>query len=371
MSDEGEEQHDQSRSSERDEQPQSRTQSLSYKRAGVDIAAADAFVDTIGAFAKATHNEGVVKHTTAYAGLFRPDLTGVAKPLIAATTDGVGTKLLVAREMKSFEGLGQDLVGMNVNDLLPSGARPLLFLDYIATGKLEPTELVPIVRGIARACGEVGCVLLGGETAEMPGLYASGDFDLAGFAVGIADEARLPDATTVREGDILFALPSSGIHSNGLSLARKALLEMGGLRLTDHVGVLERTLGEELLEPTRLYVNPVIEAMGVVRVKASAHITGGGLLGRLAKVAGEGLRVGVDPERYRIPPIFALVQKTGNVAWSEMASTFNMGLGYIVVVDSADAETFRAAPGYAKHGWLEVGAITRGTHGVDLGYASS
>lgn len=366
MSDEGEEQHDQSARRDREEQPQS----LSYKRAGVDIAAADAFVEEIGQFAKATHNDGVVKHTTAYAGLFRPNLSGIAKPLLAATTDGVGTKLLVAREMKKFEGLGQDLVAMNVNDLLPSGSKPLLFLDYIATGKLEPDELVPIVRGIARACSEVGCVLLGGETAEMPGLYASGDFDLAGFAVGVADEARLPDATTVREGDVLFALPSSGVHSNGLSLARKALLEMGGLRLTDHVGALERTLGEELLEPTRLYVNPVLEVMQAVRVKSSAHVTGGGLLGRLSKLAGDGLRIVVDPERYRIPAVFALIQKTGNVAWPEMASTFNMGLGYVVTVAAEDAEKFRSTF-MAKHGWLEVGSIARGTHGVDLGYAAS
>ncbi|MBC7792982.1 MAG: phosphoribosylformylglycinamidine cyclo-ligase [Clostridia bacterium] len=370
MSDEGEEQHDQSRKSERTSERHDPPQSMSYKRAGVDIAAADAFVETIGAFAKATHNAGVVKHTTAYAGLFRPDLNGIAKPLLSAATDGVGTKLLVAREMKSFEGLGQDLVAMNVNDLLPSGSRPLLFLDYIATGKLEPDELLPIVRGIANACKEVGCVLLGGETAEMPGVYQSGDFDLAGFAVGLADEARLPDATTVREGDVLFALPSSGMHANGFSLARKALLEMGGLRLTDHVGALERSLGEELLEPTRLYVNPVLEVMKAFRIKGSAHITGGGLLGRLAKLVGDDLRVDVDPERYRVPPVFALVQKTGNVAWREMASTFNMGLGYVVVVDKNEAERFRGSL-MAKHGWLEVGNIARGTHGVDLGYAAS
>lgn len=367
-----EEPHDRSRTGERD----AATQSLSYKRAGVDIAAADAFVEGIASLAKATHNAGVVPHTTAYAGLFRPDFSGIAKPLISAACDGVGTKLIVARDMKSYEGLGQDLVGMNVNDLLPSGSRPILFLDYIATGKLDASELTPIVRGIANACKEVGCVLLGGETAEMPGLYSAGDFDLAGFAIGIADEARLPDANSVKAGDVIFALTSSGIHSNGLSLARKALIEMGGLRLSDHVGALERTLGEELLIPTRLYVNPVLEVMRQVKVKASAHITGGGLLGRLGKLTKNPVRVVVDPDRYNVPPIFSLVQKTGNIAWAEMASTFNMGLGYCIVVGQEDAAKLRAtlttpASRAGHQGWLEVGAIHAGPHGVELGYAQT
>ena len=365
-----EEPHDRSRAKERDEAGGS----LSYKRAGVDIAAADAFVEGIASLAKSTHNSGVVPHTTAYAGLFRPDFSGISRPLISAACDGVGTKLIVARDMKSYEGLGQDLVGMNVNDLLPSGSRPIFFLDYIATGKLEASELTPIVRGIANACREVGCVLLGGETAEMPGLYPPGDFDLAGFAVCIADEARLPDANSVKAGDVIFALASSGIHSNGLSLARKALIDMGGLRLTDHVGALERTLGAELLTPTRLYVRPVLEVMQRVKVKASAHITGGGLLGRLGKLTKNEVRVVVDPERYHVPAIFGLVQKTGNVAWTEMASTFNMGLGYCIVVGPEDAATLRQTlttpKALAGHqGWLEVGAIQAGPHGVELGYA--
>ncbi len=365
-----EEPHDRSRA----QQIDNGSASLSYKRAGVDIAAADAFVEGIAKLTKSTHNAGVVPHTTAYAGLFRPDFGGIAKPLISAACDGVGTKLIVARDMKSYEGLGQDLVGMNVNDLLPSGSRPIFFLDYIATGKLDASELTPIVRGIAKACSEVGCVLLGGETAEMPGLYPPGDFDLAGFAVGIADEARLPDANSVKPGDVIFGLTSSGIHANGLSLARKALIEMGGLRLTDHVGSLTQTLGAELLTPTRLYVRPVLEMMQRVKVKASAHVTGGGLLGRLGKLTKNAVRVTLDPDRYHVPAIFGLVQKTGNVDWNEMASTFNMGLGYCIVVGPEDADTIRETlttpTTLAGHqGWLEVGSIQAGQRGVELGYA--
>ncbi|HET6345589.1 MAG TPA: phosphoribosylformylglycinamidine cyclo-ligase, partial [Myxococcota bacterium] len=220
--------------------------SLTYKEAGVDIEAADAFVQRIGKLARSTHGPGVVPHRTEYASLFRPDLGGMQDPLIAATCDGVGTKLLVAREMGKYTGLGQDLVGMNVNDLLPSGARPLLFLDYIATGKLDPDALTAVVDGMARACRDAGCALLGGETAEMPGVYAAGEFDLAGFAVGLVDGARIPDLGAVAVGDQVLALPASGVHSNGLSLARKALLERGGLHLTDAPQGLTQCLGDEL-----------------------------------------------------------------------------------------------------------------------------
>lgn len=345
------------------------SEGLSYKQAGVDIAAADAFVASIGRLARATHNAGVVSHTSAYAGLFRPDLSQAKTPLIAATCDGVGTKLLVARDMQRFEGLGQDLVAMNVNDLLPSGARPLLFLDYIATGRLEPQSLEAVVRGIAKACAEVGCVLLGGETAEMPGLYAQGDFDLAGFAVGLADEAHLPDASSIRPGDVVLGLSSSGVHSNGLSLARKALLERGGFSLERHFPELGRSLGEELLEPTRLYVNQVLDLLRRTRIKAAAHITGGGLLGRAHKLAPEGMRVVLDQSKYAIPPIFELIRDAGAVAWHELASTFNMGLGFLVVVDRAGADVAREQA--SSQGWVEVGVVTQGTRGVDLGYAQS
>ncbi|MEL6547382.1 MAG: phosphoribosylformylglycinamidine cyclo-ligase [Myxococcota bacterium] len=204
-----------------------KTDGLTYKQAGVDIAAADAFIARISWLTRSTHNTGVVQDPGAYAGLFRPNLDGIERPVLAAACDGVGTKLLVARDANSYEGLGQDLVAMNVNDLLPSGAKPLFFLDYIATGAMNPEALEQVVRGIAKACTETGCALLGGETAEMPGVYPAGEFDLAGFTVGLVDERKMPKGG-VGVGDKVLALPSSGVHSNGLSLARKALFERGG-----------------------------------------------------------------------------------------------------------------------------------------------
>lgn len=351
---------------------------LSYKSAGVDIALADQFVDTIGTVVKATHAAAllgqrggdVVPHTGAYAGLFRPAaaLLQSGDPLLAAACDGVGTKLLVARDMGLFEGLGQDLVAMNVNDLLPSGARPLLFLDYIATGKLDPAQLTAVVRGIAKACQSVGCVLLGGETAEMPGLYPAGDFDLAGFTVGMADGARLPQQHTVQPGDRILALPSSGIHANGFSLARKALLERGGLDLHATPASLTRPLGVELLEPTRLYVHEVHAMLQHHRFKAAAHITGGGLLGRLQKMTRPGLGLVVDASRYTRPAIFDLIARTGDVPMQEMAHTFNMGLGFVIIVDPATAD----AMGTQHPEWRDVGCVVEHAHGgVELGYARS
>lgn len=340
---------------------------LTYKDAGVDIAAADAFIARISWLTRSTHNAGVVRDSGAYAGLFRPNLDGIKRPILAAACDGVGTKLIVAREANSYEGLGQDLVAMNVNDLLPSGAKPLFFLDYIATGAMNPEALEAVIRGIAKACTETGCALLGGETAEMPGVYPPGEFDLAGFTVGLVDEDKMPKGG-IKPGDKVLALPSSGVHSNGLSLARKALFERGGLKIDERVETIGRTLGEELLEPTRLYVNPVLDLMSRLTVKAGAHVTGGGLIGRGAKLVPEGCRLVLDPGRYRVPPIFELIGEAGGVAKAELARTFNMGLGFLAVVSEAELAAQRdQLPAH----WLEVGEVTRGRRGVELGYASS
>lgn len=336
---------------------------LTYRDAGVDIAAADAFIARISWLTRSTHNAGVVENPGAYAGLFRPDLEGMERPVLAAACDGVGTKLLVAREVGRYEGLGQDLVAMNVNDLLPSGARPLFFLDYIATGAIDSDALEDVIRGVAHACTETGCALLGGETAEMPGLYREGEFDLAGFAVGIVDEGRMPRGE-IEPGDRVLALPSSGIHSNGLSLARKALLERGGLSFDTPIN--GRTLGEELLEPTRLYVNPVLDLLSTLSVKGGAHVTGGGLLGRGYKLMPEGCRLVVDAGSYPRPEVFDRIGEAGSVAPIELASTFNMGLGFLAVVSAEELENHRES---VAPGWLEVGTIEAGTRGVELGYA--
>ena len=337
---------------------------LSYRDAGVDIAAADAFVGRIAGLAKATHTAGVVPHRNEYAGLFRPTLNDIGDPLIAATCDGVGTKLLVARDCQNFAGLGQDLVAMNVNDLLPAGARPLFFLDYIATGRLQPEALEAIVASMARACQEAGCALLGGETAEMPGAYAVGDFDLAGFAVGLVDGNCLPDANSVQVGDVVLALPASGVHANGLSLARMALLERGGLGLTTRVPQLGASLGETLLIPTPIYVQPVLQLLRQARVKAAAHVTGGGLIGRGSRLLRPGQRLRLQRDSYRVPPIFALIADSGGVDAEEMGRTFNMGLGYLVVLEPSAAQ--QALQTCGAHGWRHVGAIVAGENGVDF-----
>lgn len=333
---------------------------LSYKDAGVDIAGADAFVKNVAALAKATHTSGVVPQGSEYAGLFRPSLQGLRDPMLAATCDGVGTKLMIARDCQSYRGLGQDLVGMNVNDLLPSGAQPLFFLDYIATGKLDPEAMQSVVAGIADACRLAGCALLGGETAEMPGVYAPGDFDLAGFAVGLVDGARLPDPKSVAVGDVVLALPSTGVHSNGLSLARKALLERGKLRLDAHIETLGGTLGETLLVPTAIYVREVLALHTLGAVKASAHITGGGITGRATRLLQAGQRLRMAQKTYDIPPIFELIAKSGNVDMEEMRRTFNMGLGFLAVVSP---ETAQRCQGSA---FFQVGSIVAGDTGIDF-----
>lgn len=343
------------------------TEPLTYKEAGVDIKAADTLMERIGSLASSTHTSGVVKHTSRFAGLFRPDFEGVTDPLLAATCDGVGTKLLVARDVGRFDTLGQDLVAMSVNDLIVLGARPLFFLDYIATGTLDVGQLEQLVSGIAAACREVGCALLGGETAEMPGLYAAGDFDIAGFAVGLADGTWLPKPDTVTVGDVVIGLPSSGIHSNGLSLARKALLERGGMKLGDQIEALGRTLGDELLVPTALYVESVTALLQRFPFKAAAHVTGGGIAGRGRALLRDGQELVMEPV-VDMPAIFELIREAGKVSLDEMARTFNMGLGFLAVMDAdaaAEVMTEIGAP------WRRVGTITAGSRGVVFGNLSA
>jgi phosphoribosylformylglycinamidine cyclo-ligase len=336
---------------------------LTYRGAGVDVGAAERFVAAIGPLVRSTHSDAVVSHPSRFAGLFRPALAGMGDPLIAATCDGVGTKVLLARSDADFEALGRDLVAMNVNDLLPVGATPLLFLDYLAVGRLDPATLEAVVRGVAAACRDAGCALVGGETAEMPDLYAPGRFDLAGFAVGLVDGERLPDPAATAPGDVVLGLPSTGVHANGLSLARRALLDRAGLGLDDAVPGLDRPLGDALLTPTALYVDPVLALFAAAKVRSAAHVTGGGLLGRAAALPGDGLGVRIDEGAYPRPAIFEAIRTAGEVTDEEMASTFNMGLGFLAVVGAADA------PVGEDLGWLRVGGMVSGDGEVDLGYA--
>lgn len=339
---------------------------LTYRDAGVDLDAADRFVAFVRKHAKLTYGNAVVDSGDAYAGLVRPPLSGLADPLLAATCDGVGTKLLVARDCQDYSGIGQDLVAMNVNDLLPRGARPLFFLDYIAAGRLDSVPLADIASGIIAACQQSGCALLGGETAELPDAYLEGDCDLAGFAVGIVDAPHVPKAD-ISDGDLLYAFPSSGIHANGLSLARRIVAD-AGLSYQDTPSELPHSLAKELLIPTRLYVQDVLSLHKQVRVKAAAHVTGGGLLLRAHKLCPPGLRLTIDPDSYVRPAIFSLLARLGGVSWEEMAKTFNMGIGFLLVMGPSDAETLSQV----SCGDLRpVGKIVRGERGVDLGYARS
>lgn len=316
-----------------------------YRQAGVDIAAGNAFVRAISGLAKATHGPGVVGGIGGFAGVFDPKAAGFEDPLLLAATDGVGTKLKLAIEAGWHDGVGQDLVAMCVNDLVVAGAKPLFFLDYYATGKLEQEVGVAIVGGIARACGDIGCALLGGETAEMPGLYEGDDYDLAGFAVGAVERGQLLTGDGIAAGDVVLGLASSGVHSNGFSLVRRLVADRG-LKL-DEPSPFEPTvnLGEALLRPTTLYVNACLAAIATGKVKGLAHITGGGLLENIPRVVPDGLDVEIDGAAWDKPAVFDWLARIGPVAPEEMARTFNCGIGMAVVVAEDDVDSVAEALG--------------------------
>ncbi|MBK5926794.1 phosphoribosylformylglycinamidine cyclo-ligase [Rhodobaculum claviforme] len=309
---------------------------LTYAEAGVDIAAGNALVDRIKPAAAATARPGVMAGLGGFGALFDLKAAGYSDPVLVAATDGVGTKLRIAIDTGHLGGIGTDLVAMCVNDLVCQGAEPLFFLDYFATGRLDVNRAAQVVEGIAAGCAEAGCALIGGETAEMPGLYAGDDFDLAGFAVGAMERgAALPDG--VVEGDVLLGLASSGVHSNGYSLVRRVVAHAG--LAWDAPAPWGGSLGAELLTPTRLYVRPALAAIRAGGVHALAHITGGGLTENLPRVLPEGLGAEVDLSSWSLPPVFGWLAQAGGIAEAEMLRTFNCGVGMVVVVapDRADA----------------------------------
>src|ERR1700742_1303385 len=308
-------------------------ENLTYKDAGVDIDAGEELVARIAPAARATKRPGAGADLGGFGGLFDLKAAGFKDPVLVAATDGVGTKLKIAIETGGFDGIGQDLVAMCVNDLVVQGAQPLFFLDYYATGKLNVDDAAIIIEGIARACRESGCALIGGETAEMPGLYAKGDFDLAGFSVGAVERGHvLPRTAEMIPGDVLIGVASSGVHSNGYSLVRK-LVEKSGLAWDAEApfapGVRR---GEALLAPTRLYVKSALEALRVGGVKGFAHITGGGITENLPRALPEGLNAEVDLESWTPPGVFGWLARTAGIAAPEMLRTFNCGVGMIAVV---------------------------------------
>ena len=311
---------------------------LTYKAAGVDIEAGDEFIRTIKPLVRSTFRPEVLTDIGGFGGLFGLDVKKYKEPVLVSGTDGVGTKLKIAIQMNQHDTIGIDLVAMSVNDVVVTGAEPLFFLDYLATGKLQPQTSVEVLRGIVKGCRLAGCALLGGETAEMPSFYPEGVYDLAGFAVGVVEKNRIIDGSRIKADDVLIGLASSGLHSNGYSLARKIAFEVAGHKVTDQIQGWSNRLGEALLTPTRIYVKSVLHLIREVEVKGLAHITGGGITGNLPRILPEGCQAKIKPGSWPAPPIFGWLEKQGRIAVEEMYRVFNMGIGMVAVMDPGQAE---------------------------------
>ena len=333
--------------------------SLTYRDAGVDIDEGDRLVELIKPHARPTMRPEVLAGIGGFGGLFALDVKKYKEPVLVSGTDGVGTKLKVAFAANRHDTIGIDLVAMCVNDVAVVGAEPLFFLDYFGTGKLSAAQGALVVKGIAEGCRQAGCALIGGETAELPGFYAPSEYDLAGFAVGCVERSRIVDGRSVAPGDVVVGVASTGLHSNGYSLARKVLMERFALDARPEA-LGGKTVGDVLLEPTRIYAKDVLALLEQVKVKAFAHITGGGLPGNVPRNLPDGTRAVLDARRWERPPVFDLVQREGGVPWDDMLQTFNMGLGLVAVVapgDAAAAQEALAARGLVS--WV-VGSIERG-----------
>jgi phosphoribosylformylglycinamidine cyclo-ligase len=336
---------------------------VDYKHAGVDIDAGNEVVRRIKGLAKGTATRGVLSDLGSFGGLFHLGAHGLADPVLVASADGVGTKLRIAFLSGIHDTIGTDLVNHCVNDILVQGAQPLFFLDYLATGRLDPDVAVQIVEGLARACRDNGCALLGGETAEMPGFYADGEYDVAGFIVGAVERNRIVDGRGIVPGDVLIGVPSSGLHTNGYSLARSIVFDRLKLSVGDRVPELGATVAEALLAPHRSYlplVRPLL-ADNAIRIKGMAHITGGGITDNLPRVLPEGADAAVHLDAWEVPPIFRWLQRAGSVPREDMLRTFNMGIGLILVVSREDAgAVLRGLAAAGEAGAVRIGAIEPG-----------
>ncbi len=311
---------------------------MTYKSSGVDIDEGQRAVKLMKEHVKSTFNSNVLTDLGSFGGLFSLDTDNYKEPVLVAGTDGVGTKLKIAFMMDKHDTIGQDCVAMCVNDILCQGAKPLFFLDYIAVGKLIGEKIAQIVGGIAEGCKLAGSALIGGETAEMPGLYDENEYDIAGFAVGIADKSKIITGKDIEVGDFILGLPSGGIHSNGYSLVRKLFFDVLNMKTADYVDELGKTLGEELLIPTKIYVKPILNLIDKIDVKGICHITGGGFYENIPRILQENVDAKIDIGSWEIPSIFKLIQQKGNITDKEMFSTFNMGIGMMVVVREKDVK---------------------------------
>lgn len=309
-----------------------------YKDAGVNIDTANEFIERIKPLIKTTARKEVVSGIGGFGGLFRFDSAKMKNPILVSSTDGVGTKLKIAQLMDKHDTIGIDLVAMSVNDIVVQGAEPLFFLDYLATGKIEMEKSIQIIDGIVAGCKKAGCTLLGGETAEMPGFYKPGEYDLAGFCVGVVEADKLIDGSNIRINDRLIGLASSGLHSNGFSLARKVLLEKGKLEINDSVPGLNKTVGMELLEPTKIYVKALLNLVKSFKIKGLVHITGGGFYDNIPRILPNVCRSVISRSSWDIPPIFDVIQDIGNIEEKEMFRVFNMGIGMLMIVSEKECQ---------------------------------
>ena len=338
--------------------------SPSYKEAGVDITAGYKAVELMKEHVKRTATKGVCSDVGGFGGLFEPDLTGISRPVLVSGTDGVGTKLKYAFVLDKHDTVGIDCVAMCVNDIICCGARPLIFLDYIACGKLVPERIAEIVKGVADGCEQAGAALIGGETAEMPGFYPENEYDLAGFSTGIVDKGAILDNSRMAAGDIIIALRSSGVHSNGFSLVRK-VIKTDPAELTRKLESLGgKSIGEALLEPTRIYVKPMLKLFSSVTVKGVSHITGGGFYENIPRSIPKGLSAKIDRQSVVTPPIFELIRSQGGIPERDMFNTFNMGVGMVAVVAEKEAEK---ALGVLREGGEQpyvIGEVVKGDEGV-------
>lgn len=334
--------------------------SLSYRDAGVNIDAANEALRTVKDLVKRTYNDQVLDDIGSFGATFQLNMQGMEEPVLVSSVDGVGTKLKLAFMTGKHDTVGIDLVSHCVNDILVQGAKPLFFLDYLALGKLHPDVVVQVVRGLATGCRYAGCALIGGETAEMPDMYRDDEYDLAGTIVGVVDKKRMVDGSTIKEGDAIIGLPSSGLHTNGYSLARKICFEIAGLDVNDPMPGVNATTAEALMAPHISYAKLMQIVMKVVNVKGMAHITGGGITDNLPRILPDGLSAEVNLNAWSVPPLFKFLQETGNVSATEMLRTFNMGMGFLVVVSAEQAEKAMETVELAGQSSVHIGRIIPG-----------
>ena len=337
---------------------------MTYRDAGVDIDAGNESVSLIKDAVRATYRSEVMGDLGGFGGLFALNTKDYKEPVLVSGTDGVGTKLRLAFLLNKHDTIGQDAVAMCVNDILVQGAEPLFFLDYLAVGKLEPMQVAEVVTGVARACKESGCALIGGETAEMAGFYPIGEYDIAGFSVGVAERSKLITPARIKAGDVLLGLPSSGVHSNGYSLVRKIVFERKGFKGDEYIEELGQTIGEELLTPTRLYPRICLPLIREFDIHGMVHITGGGFYENIPRALPDHMGAEINGAAWTIPLVFRLLQEWGNVDWTEMYRTFNMGIGMVLIVSSDEADRITARLNAQNETVYHIGHVTEGAHEV-------